>query len=221
MSLAQSKIYFIDDSQFMLKAFQEQLEQFGFEVTTFNSAKECLTFLEESKELPDCILTDFEMPEMNGIQFCKKIKESKRYKSVPALILTASDQKKHLLEAIQSGADDFINKNIDIEIIVYKIHALIRFGQLLKKQVQLERFRTANAMIATYNHEINNPLAIAFGMLGKSFEKVTPEKYEKTLSALSRIKSIVRKIGEVTNSEFDFTDYSKDSELVELDGKNK
>lgn len=84
----------------------------------------------------------------------------------------------------------------------------------LARQKELE---AVHAMIATYNHEINNPLSIAIGYLNITDKKQDLKYLPEVRSALTKIEEIVRKISEVTSKDLNYADYTKDSQRFKID----
>lgn len=208
----------IDQSRFALKYYEGEFGTFGFNVYPCRSRDEIFKTLKSSDI--HCILCAYELEGTTGPQLAKELKSDRKFKNIPIIILTSKSDKKYLLETIHSGAEDFINKDLDIEIISSKINAVIRYGDLLKKQVELERYRTIHAMMTTIGHEIMNPLSIAYGMIGKSHENLTERKFQKVLDSLDRIQSVVKKIDDLTNVNIEFDHYSEDSELINIHKKS-
>lgn len=75
--------------------------------------------------LPDLVVSDVMMPEMNGIDLCKKIKSDQRVSHTPVILLTAKSAEEQKLEGFQSGADDYITKPFNFEILLSRIGNLI------------------------------------------------------------------------------------------------
>ncbi len=73
------------------------------------------------KKLPDLIVSDVVMPEMDGIELCSKIKGDGRTAHVPLILLTAKVDTDPTLEGFQSGADDYISKPFDFRILESRI----------------------------------------------------------------------------------------------------
>ncbi len=208
----------MDDSRVALKFFESHFTLYGYQVKTVQSEEQLMSILEICQ--PNCFIIDYEMDGVTGPEITMKLKNNAKTRHIPIIILTSQTDKKYLLSAINSGADDFVDKKIDPEVIVYKTQAVIRSSELLIKHMELEKFRTTHAMITTYNHEINNPLAVAAGMLGKNLESLTPERFDKAHKALNRIKEVVQKIDELTQTAINFKDYvksgNKESKMIEL-----
>jgi len=156
------------------------------------------------------------MPERNGLEICKILKSKTATRDIPIIILTSNEGKRYLLEGIQAGADEFANKELDHEILITKINAVIRFRDVLLRNVELELFRSIQALITTLNHEINNPLSVAIGMLGSGPENFTQSKYDNIKSSLSRISCVVKEMKKVTIDDINFSKYSRNKEMLNL-----
>ena len=85
---------------------------------------------------PKLIVSDISMPEMNGIQLCKKIKADARTAHIPIILLTALTAEEDQLAGIDGGASDYILKPFNFEILLSKIHSLLRMQQTLKTTYQ-------------------------------------------------------------------------------------
>jgi signal transduction histidine kinase/ligand-binding sensor domain-containing protein/DNA-binding response OmpR family regulator len=86
--------------------------------------------------IPDLIVSDIMMPEMNGIDFCKKVKNDQRTSHIPIILLTARNAEEQKLEGLQSGADDYITKPFNFEILELRIKNLVSHRDLLRKSFQ-------------------------------------------------------------------------------------
>ena len=85
---------------------------------------------------PQLIVSDVNMPEMNGLDLCKKIKEDTRTAQIPIILLTAVTGHKEQLAGLEKGANDYIVKPFNFEILLSKIQNLLQLQQTLKKTYQ-------------------------------------------------------------------------------------
>lgn len=111
-----------------------------------------------------------------------------------------------------------------INMISTLLLALMNFTALaldklrnMNQLAQQKELEAVHAMVATYNHEINNPLSIAVGYLNIADKKQDLKYLAEVRSALSKIEEIVRKISEITSKDLNFADYTKDSQRIKID----
>ncbi|WP_340112594.1 hybrid sensor histidine kinase/response regulator transcription factor [Maribellus mangrovi] len=86
------------------------------------------------KKLPELILSDVMMPEMDGEEMCRKIKENKITSHIPVVLLTAKADKKSKISGLELGADDYITKPFDREELIARIKNLVEQRRLLKQK---------------------------------------------------------------------------------------
>ena len=102
------RILVVDDDENILNLEKTILEQKGFAVTMAAGGPEALALLE--KETFDLILLDVMMPEIDGFEVCRRVKENERLKEIPVIFLTAKGGGDALAEGFESGAVMYINK---------------------------------------------------------------------------------------------------------------
>jgi DNA-binding response OmpR family regulator len=103
------------------------------------------------KEAPDMILSDVMMPRMDGLELCRSVKADVRTSHIPFILLTAKTGEESKLEGLTAGADDYITKPFNPEILGVKMHNLIenrrRHQLILKEQIRIEPSRiTVNSL---------------------------------------------------------------------------
>jgi YesN/AraC family two-component response regulator len=84
--------------------------------------------------MPDLIVTDIMMPEMNGIEMCRTLKESPETSHIPIIILTAQDDMAHRMEGMESGADRYITKPFNIQYLQVNIEKLLESRRKMKER---------------------------------------------------------------------------------------
>lgn len=122
------KILAVDDEQRMVRFIQLNLEQDGFEVVTAYNGKEALE--QVRTQLPDLVLLDIMMPDINGFEVLKKIRE---VNNVPVIMLTAKGEEDDRIQGLELGADDYITKPFSPRELVSRIRAVLRRTKSFKE----------------------------------------------------------------------------------------
>ena len=104
------RILVVDDDEMVLMALDELLKPEGYEVQTVASGTEALQKLDEGAY--DLIMTDVIMPEMDGFELCKRIREKEKYREIPVVFLTAKTRDEDRLRGLDAGANLFLSKPI-------------------------------------------------------------------------------------------------------------
>ncbi len=135
------KFLAVDDDPIILELLKEVLKSVGYDnVTTALSAAEALEELNDARRAFDCILLDIQMPEMDGIQLCRLVREMPRYEHSPILMITAMSDKGYIDNAFAAGATDYVTKPFD----VIELGARLRMAETLV----VERKKVANSIFA-------------------------------------------------------------------------
>lgn len=121
-------ILIIDDDKKLNSLLSDYLNKFGFKVTTVTHPKEGLKILK--RELPDIIILDIMLPEMDGFEICKEIR--KEY-SVPIIMLTARGEVTDRIVGLEIGADDYLPKPFEPRELVARIQSVLRRGSANQK----------------------------------------------------------------------------------------
>ncbi len=119
------RIVLIDDSANDLAVTRRFLERHGYDVATALSGEEGLE-LAARTPLPDAILVDYRMPVMDGFEVARRIKSDPQLQTIPVLMLTGADSAQRVVEGLGAGADDFVAKGSDFEILFARLRALLR-----------------------------------------------------------------------------------------------
>ena len=118
------KILAIDDEKDILLLLKYNLESEGYIVKTASSGKEGLDIA--SKENPDLILIDIMMPEIDGIETCRKLREIEKFQSTFILFLTARVEEYSEVAAFDAGGDDYITKPIKPRALLSRINSFYK-----------------------------------------------------------------------------------------------
>ncbi len=102
------------------------------------------------KIIPDVIISDILMPDVDGYEFCKRIKKDERTSHIPVLLLTALHSKEHEIEGLSCGADDYITKPFDISILQTKVENILQARRSLKEKYTTEMIlKPSNVVISS------------------------------------------------------------------------
>jgi two-component system NtrC family sensor kinase len=157
-SFGPKKILAVDDSPTYLQALGDALRDDGYEVILARSGEEALELL--AVESVDCILLDLLMPGLSGHDTCLRIKAAPGIRNVPLIILTALEDREAMIDGLSVGADDYISKSGDFQILKARMRAQIRRRQfedeirnareeLLTKELQMAEAHAARDLAET------------------------------------------------------------------------
>ena len=125
-----SKILIVDDEPDIIELLDYHLVKQGFVTKSASNGKQALEIAKSF--LPDLVLLDLMMPEMDGIETCIQIRENIELKDTIIALLTARSEDYSQIAGFESGADDYITKPIKPRVLVSRIKALLRRKELKK-----------------------------------------------------------------------------------------
>jgi response regulator RpfG family c-di-GMP phosphodiesterase len=128
-----SNIMVVDDQPANLKLLEDLLTQLGHAVRSFPRGRMALEAA--ARNLPDLILLDINMPEMNGFEVCQKLKADDRLASIPVLFLSALNETRDKVNAFRSGGVDYITKPFQVEEVSARVETHLQ----LYRARQVER----------------------------------------------------------------------------------
>jgi putative two-component system response regulator len=120
----QPTILIVDDLEINRRLLRAMLKTAPYRILEARRASEALGMLEQ--ETVDLLILDLMMPEMSGLEFCQKVKASRRTQLVPILILTSMQGVENEIAGIASGADEFLTKPLHPELVRTRIRAMLR-----------------------------------------------------------------------------------------------
>lgn len=117
-------VLLVDDSKIIHQMIDEVLSANNFRIMNAYNGWEGLEFLKKCK--PDIIISDIEMPEMDGYEFCKAIKNSTHLEHIPVMILSSLDSNLDIDRGFEAGANDYLTKPINNDELVSRIQNLLQ-----------------------------------------------------------------------------------------------
>jgi DNA-binding NtrC family response regulator len=129
------KILIVDDEQLMCDMLEDDLKRHGFNPTCYISAEKALDALKT--ESFDVLLTDLNLPSMNGLELCERVVANRP--DIPVIVITAFGSMEAAVAAIRAGAYDFVTKPIDTEFLILALDRAVKHRSLQEKVKFLDK----------------------------------------------------------------------------------
>jgi len=123
-----ARILIVDDTVDNIKLLSDLLEPEGYEVRSSASGEEALAVL--AREPYDLVLLDVVMPEMDGYDVCRRIRQDTRFAALPVVMVTALDAKEERVKGLEAGADEFLSRPINRPELLARARSLLRIKRM-------------------------------------------------------------------------------------------
>jgi len=146
-----TKLLLVEDDKELLNYAKLKLQK-TYQIITASNGKQAFDLAIQN--LPDIVISDISMPKMNGRQLCMNLKNKIETCHIPVVLLTGLSSKQNIIQGLDSGADEYITKPVDFDLLIRKIDGILENRQILKKKfLQLDD---------TENFDISNELDTLF-----------------------------------------------------------
>jgi CheY-like chemotaxis protein len=119
-----TKILLLDDNSDILTLLEMVLNQQGYEVMSGRNGQEGMDLLEQGLSMPDLIISNYHMPQMDGLNFLEHLREHPQFRNIPFILLTAAPPVQWQQQANQLGANAFLPKPFKIDLLKKTIRAV-------------------------------------------------------------------------------------------------
>jgi len=218
--LKQKSILIVDDSKSILNLISDNLQNSGFNTLTAGNGEEALQLLASNNV--DIILSDIMMPILNGFSLCSKVKQTKKWASIPFIMMSSHSERGFIKKSIQYGADSFIVKPFNIHEVVERIERLLsdEYQKLVQKQIFLSKERSlllnsisslVSALEARdeytkgHSEQVANISSEMLRLTGASKEEIETQHLGGRLHDIGKIgisDAVLLKKGKLTDYEF-------------------
>jgi len=154
-------ILIVEDNTVIRKAIESILKKYGYNVIIAFDGQEALSIV--SNQIPDLIISDIMMPNLNGYEFYKQIRDMPDFNIVPFIFLTALDEEKEVRQAKELGVDDYLTKPFTKEDLISVVKGKLKRKSQIKDSTSKEIEDLKKDIIMTLTHEFNTPLTIIRG----------------------------------------------------------
>ena len=196
-------ILIVEDNEELREILLAEFELDGLTVLTAANGSEAVTKTRQLK--PDLILMDVRMPIMSGIEATRVIKTHEDTKHIPIIMLTVIDKRDDIVEALKTGAIDYITKPFFMPELKARIKSVLQhkimYDELKRIQDALikdERLRTMRELTEAVQGSVNGPLTVILGridLLRRKQEDISENDLTILENAANRIRDIVNHLG--------------------------
>lgn len=159
-------VLIVDDEPLSRMLLVEAVERHGFSAIEAESGPEALRTLQESK--PDLVILDILMPDMDGFEVCRKIRENSATKHLPVLVITGLEDEPAIDHAFSVGATGFLTKPVNYAVLGHHVRYMLRSSRLEQKLREARSAAEASSraktrFLSVVSHELRTPLNAILG----------------------------------------------------------
>ena len=150
--LKTERIVVIEDEADILEVIAYNLKREGYEVVTSTSGEDGLEKIEKTK--PHLVVLDLMLPEVDGIELCKKLKSDPLTQSIPVIMVTAKGEESDVVLGLGVGADDYVTKPFSPRELTARVKAVLRRSKSKGEGERRERVAFEGVVIDPQRHEV-------------------------------------------------------------------
>ena len=135
----------VDDEEQNRMLLRDPLEARGYEIAEAENGAQALQ--KTAERPPDVILLDLMMPKLDGFEVCRRLRKDAKTAHIPVLMITALSERKERLMGIEAGANDFLNKPIDIQDVILRVGNAV-YAKHLYDQLQVEKEKSEQLLLS-------------------------------------------------------------------------
>jgi DNA-binding response OmpR family regulator len=154
----EQRIMLVDDDPDIVEMLGGLLKGEKYKVLYAYSGEECLEKLFSEEEDVDLLVLDLMLPDIDGYEVCRRLRQDTRFTSLGIIMLTARRDTVEKIAGLKVGADDYLTKPFDAHELLARIRAQLRIKKLQDRVIEAEKSATMAHMAITLGSEINDPL---------------------------------------------------------------
>ena len=159
--ISKQKLLIVDDVPVNIKILEKILEpEYG---TGFATNGQDALSIARSEDPPDLILLDIMMPEFNGYEVCRALKQDDGTKDIPVIFVTAETDDGTLKKALEAGGTDYVRKPVNRIELLARVKAALDQQSLTRRLLEEEKLRGVLEMAGAICHELNQPMQAISG----------------------------------------------------------
>jgi signal transduction histidine kinase len=213
------RILVVDDDDKSRNLLVDLLDVKGYEVVEAGDGEEALERAEAGDF--DTVLLDVMMPGTNGIQVCRRLRESRVTGMTPILMVTGLQDRKYRLAGIEAGANDFLSKPVDNQELLLRVrnavhckHLQDQTSQSLQSLRELEEFR--DQLVHMCAHDLRSPLMVVDMGITLMLQDSDEGRVEEVPSQLTHMQAEVHRLIQMVSSMLDISKIEHDQLMLSL-----
>lgn len=209
MNLNESLILLVDDTPNNINVLRKLLGSEGYKIAIAPNGSKALELI--PKIQPALILLDVMMPDINGYDVCRKIKQDPNTKDIPVIFISAKSDIEDTIEGFKIGAVDYIAKPFRHEEVLHRVKiqlqlrtSMLEVERQNKKLIELDK--TKNRVMGTVAHDLRNPIGAITGyaeLILDEFNSIIKIEPEVVKDTLEKIRSISLQLNTLVNDLLD------------------
>ena len=220
-----AKILAVDDDVGLLQLINEMLARQGYEILLAENGQQAIEIA--TRERPDLILLDVMMPDMDGFEVCRQLRQNPDTEGILITFVTAKAKLEDKEDGFGAGGDDYLVKPFSMREMVLRVNATLeRAGRIRvqveaqqEKRIEEERRKAVVELAGAASHEMNQLLFAIRAYVQVVSGQVDKKRWQGDLDmleeALSSMGDMIRKLGRV--QKYETKEYIDDIRILDLD----
>lgn len=150
--MSEEQILAIEDEEDILEVIEYNLDREGFNVLTTQEGEEGFQMIKDNH--PDLILLDLMLPDRDGLEICREIRDDGEIKNIPVIMVTAKDTESEVVLGLGVGADDYVTKPFNPKELVARVKAVLRRTKVPSNGEESERIKRGPLAILPDRHKV-------------------------------------------------------------------
>ncbi len=223
-SIHKEKILIVDDAPANLRVLAEILMS-DYEISVSTNGPEAIEIATKEDRMaedgpPDLILLDIMMPDMDGYEVCRNLREHVKTKDIPIIFVTANTDDDTLERAFDSGGTDYVRKPVNRIELLARIKSALTHQKLTRKLLQEERLEGVLEMAGAICHELNQPMQAISGFAQLLVNDMSRD--DRKHEYVTIIKNQIDKMGDITKklmriTKYETRDYIESTKIIDID----